>query len=125
MSTAAILTGVIEIKRVLRRMRGSSQACLVEGADGECYVTKFQRNPQGTRTLINEWITWRILERLDISTPEIRLLRLSESTRDVSDDSYFSLAHRQVKIEPGLHLGSRCPVDPRNTAIFDFLPQKL
>jgi hypothetical protein len=115
----------VEIERILRRMRGHSQAFLVEAADGHCYVAKFQGNPQGNRTLINEWIMWRMLQRVGATAPEMRLLRLTESTRDASAELYFSFGPNQVTVAPGLHLGSRCPVDPRTTAIFDFLPSKL
>jgi hypothetical protein len=46
----------IKITSLIRRMCGGSQAQLVQGDDGHSYVCKFVGNPQGTRTLINEWI---------------------------------------------------------------------
>jgi hypothetical protein len=66
----------VDINRAIRRMRGRSQAYLVEGNDGRFYVAKFAGNPQGNRTLINEWITAHLLKRLDVSTPLLIVLRL-------------------------------------------------
>ena len=106
-------------------MRGGSQTFLVEGADGYHYVAKFQRNPQGTRTLVNEWIAWRILQRLGVSTADLRILRLTPPMKDRSPELHFSLGSTTVAVMPGLHLGSRCPSNPETTAIFDFLPNKL
>jgi hypothetical protein len=37
----------------------------------------------------------------------------------------FDMGNRKVPIAPGLHLGSRCPVDPERKAILDFLPRRL
>ena len=119
------MTQSIEIRRVLRRVRGGSQAFLAEGADGQYYVAKFQGNPQGTRTLVNEWIGWRIFQRLGITTPELRVLRLTESLRDRLPELYFSVGRKTVAVLPGRHLGSRCPCDPETTAIYDVLPNKF
>jgi hypothetical protein len=115
---------IVEIKSVLRAMRGCSQSQLVEGEDGRFYVAKFAANPQGTRTLINEWITTGLFRHFSICTPEVRVLRLSEKLRDQAQ-LCFSVGTRKVPVTPGLHFGSACQVDPTKTAIFDFLPQKL
>jgi hypothetical protein len=115
---------IVEIKSVIRAMRGGSQSQLVEGQDGRCYVVKFRNNPQGSRILINEWFGARLFRRLSISTPSIRVLRLSQSVRDQAGLS-VSKEGGKAPVEPGCHFGSECPVDPRATAIFDLLPRKL
>ena len=121
-----MIADVVQIKSVLRRMRGGSQSHLVEGEDGQFYVAKFLGNPQGNRTLINEWIGDRLLRKLGVCTPEICILELSETTQAALEDRlYFSLGERKVAVQPGLHLGSRCPVDPGKKAIFDVLPRKM
>jgi hypothetical protein len=104
-------------------MRGGTQARLVEGADGRFYVAKFAGNPQGNRTLINEWITQFILSHLGISTPPLRILRLPEQLRN--EDLYFSVGNRRIPVEGEWHLGSLCPVNPETHVIFDFLPVKF
>ena len=114
----------IEIKRVLRKMRGSSQAQLVEAEDGHFYVVKFMQNPQGNRTLINECLTYAFYERLRIQTPVLRFLHLSESPQ-ASSDLCFELQGKKTPIKPGIHLGSQCPVNPEHKTIFDFVPRKM
>src|SRR3954470_380979 len=69
----------VEIIQTIRRMRGNSQAHLVEGSDGHFYVAKFMGNPQGTRTLINEWFTHQLFRQFGISTPSLRVLRLTQA----------------------------------------------
>jgi hypothetical protein len=111
----------IPIRRVIRRMRGGSQAQLVEGHDGHHYVTKFLGNPQGNRCLINEVIASRLMSCLEVTLPEIGLLDLVASTQSI-EEAYFQAGNRRVPPQQGLHFGSRCPVNPDKTAIFDFLP---
>jgi hypothetical protein len=111
----------IKISRVIRPLRGGSQAQLVRCEDGHFYAAKFAGNPQGNRTLINEWIAYGILSRTDITTPPLRILELSSK----HDDLYFAVGNRRNFPEGTLHLGSQCPVNPETTAIFDFLPHGL
>ena len=116
---------VVEIRRLVRRMRGGSQSHLVEGSDGRFYIAKWVDNPQGTRTLVNEWVAHRLMLQLEISTPRMRILRLSREMCATSNDLYFDLPQNRRLVQPGLHLASECPANPETTAIFDFLPVKL
>ena len=115
----------VEIRRILRPMRGSSQSQLVEGEDGKFYVAKFVGNPEGNRTLINEWLARYFFQRLQIATPALRILHLGKSLQAASSALCFNVSGRITTVEPGLHLGSQCPVNPETTAIFDFVPRKL
>lgn len=105
-------------------MRGGSQSLLVRDAAGNPYIAKCVGNPQGTRTLINEWVVGRLLKHLRVSTPEVHALKID---RGIPGDELleFHMGNRKVPIAPGVHLGSRCPVDPERKAIFDFLPNRL
>jgi hypothetical protein len=115
----------VDIVRVIRRMRGGSQAHLVEGQNGLFYVAKFTGNPQGTRTLINEWFASQLFQQLGIATPPLRVLRLTKAVQAASQDLAFVQGKTRLTVEPGLHLGSQCPVNPETHALFDFLPRKL
>jgi hypothetical protein len=115
---------IIGIRQVLRRMRGGSQPFLVEGEDDQFYVAKFTSNPQGNRTLINEWIAHRLFQQLGTSTPSLRVLRLTGKTKQI-EPLCFQIGNHTVPIQGMFHLGSQCPVDPTTTAIYDFLPRKL
>jgi hypothetical protein len=114
---------IIGIKRIVRLMRGGSQSRLVEGEDGHFYVAKFAGNPQGNRTLVNEWIAQSILSQLGISTPPLCVLRLPQKLR--SEDLGFSVGDKRMPVEGEWHLGSLCPVNPEIKVIFDFLPVRL
>ena len=119
----AHLSTIVSIERIVRRMRGGSQSQLVQADDGFYYVAKFNGNPQGSRTLINEWIAGRLLQKLGILTPELRVLRLNEAC--CADDLFFQVGSRRKRVEGALHLGSRCPVNPETTAIFEILPTRV
>jgi hypothetical protein len=108
----------LKIKRVLRKMRGGSQAHLVEANNGRYYVAKFLANPQGNRSLVNEWVMHRLLRWLDVCTPNICLLELSEQLRQSGQISFSVGTHRLLP-QGRLHLGSECPVDPSKHVIFD------
>lgn len=116
-------TGTVEIKRIVLPMRGGSQARLVQGWDDRHYVAKFVGNPQGHRTLVNEWIAQIALRELGISTPELRVLRLPESFRD--EALCFEVGNKKMPVTGDWHLGSLCPANPETQAIFDFLPRRL
>lgn len=118
-----LLRKSVEVISIVRRMRGGSQSFLVRGSDGCAYVCKFTANPQGNRTLINECIASHLLSALHVATPDLAVLRLTDSCKG-REQLYFSTDRREP-IRNGLHLGSKCPVDPNTTAIFDFLPRQL
>jgi hypothetical protein len=104
-------------------MRGGSQSQLIQGHDGRFYVAKFRGNPQGDRTLINEWIATKLLRKLEISAPPLAFL--AYDPQSLKQSLSFTIGGREVPIEAGLHLGSLCPVDPTEKAIYDFLPHRL
>jgi hypothetical protein len=115
---------VLAITQFIRRMRGESQAQLVEGDDGRFYVAKFLGNPQGNRTLVNEVLASQLLDALDVETPPLCRLSLAE-TPGFEEHLYFAVEGKRVAILAGEHLGSLCPVDPNKVAIFDFLPARM
>jgi HipA-like protein len=117
-------TSAVPIHTIERRMRGGSQSLFVRDAAGNPYIAKCVGNPQGTRTLINEWAIGRLLKHLRVSTPEVHALKID---RGIPGDELleFDMGNRKVPIAPGVHLGSRCPVDPEQKAILDFLPRRL
>ncbi len=124
LSYANMATSAVPIQTIERRMRGGAQSLLVRDGAGNAYIAKCVGNPQGTRTLINEWIVSRLLKYLRVSTPEVQALKIE---RGIPGDDLleFKMGNQKVPIAPGVHFGSRCPVDPEQKAIFDFLPRRL
>src|SRR5689334_9490269 len=105
--------------RLIRKMRGGSQAHLVEAADGHCYVVKVRNNPQHRRILVNEWIASAFLRYLGIATPEVSIIQFSEEFLRENPDVYLQLGHSRCAIESGWHFGSRYPGDPRSSIVYD------
>jgi hypothetical protein len=119
--SVANMTEALQITSIVRPMSGGARSYLVQGEDKHYYVAKFRNNPQGNRTLVNEWMASTLLHRLGASTPKIRSLYLSADLQR-SADLCFSRRSARVPVPTGIHLGSQCPVDPQKQAIFDFLP---
>lgn len=117
-------TKPIAITKVIRELRGRSQSRLVQGDDGYFYAAKFAGNPQGTRTLINEWIISQLMNDLGVSAPVGRILYLPTTIREESTIS-FKIGNRNIPVAGDFHFGSPYVANPNTTALFDFLPETL
>ena len=115
----------VDARRLIRKMRGGSQAHLIEASDANFYVVKFLNNPQHRRILVNEWIGSAFLSYLGVSTPEAAIVRVSEDFLRENPDVHFQLGSRRQQVEPGWHFGSRFPGDPARNVVYDFLPDSL
>jgi hypothetical protein len=115
----------VRARSLIRKMRGGSQAHLLEGADGAFYVVKFSNNPQHRRILINEWLACAFLRYLQIHVPDTALIEITPQFIAANPDLYFSLGSRREPVISGLHFGSKMAVHPDRVAVFDFLPDKL
>jgi len=115
----------VEARRLIRKMRGGAQAHLIEAADGHFYVVKFQNNPQHRRILVNEWIASVFLQYLGIATPQVAMVRVSESFLNNNPEAYIQLGSKRQQLLPGWHFGSRFPGDPARHVVYDFLPDTL
>jgi hypothetical protein len=106
----------------IRLLRGGSQTHLIKAADGHHYVVKLSSNPQGLRTLVNEWISQRILNHLRIPCPPVEIIHLSAEL--IAQSPRLGILRGQVlhPPPPGWHFGSRYPGDPNLLAVYDVLP---
>jgi hypothetical protein len=64
------------------------------------------------------------MQRVGICVPPLRVLQLPEQLQ-ASGNFYFQTDSRIVPVQGAFHLGSLCPVNPSQTAVFDFMPRKL
>jgi len=110
---------------MIRKMRGGAQAHLLETEDGAFYVVKFLGNPQHRRILVNEWIASVVLRYLQIASPDVSLIEITQQFLDANPDVGLQLGQRRIPVEPGWHFGSRYPGDPAVTAVYDFVPDAL
>ncbi len=116
---------VVIAARFIRRMRGRSQAHLLEGDDGMYYVTKFQENPQGRRILVNELLSWFILERLGFAVPEAVLVHVTQDFLLANPGVCVEVHGHRRTITPGHHFGSALAANPASEPVYDFLPDTL
>jgi hypothetical protein len=110
----------VAVSRIVRQMRGQSESQLVYGDDGHYYVAKLSGTLRGTRTLINDWIVSQLLKQMGICTPILRILHFPPSL--ISEEVSLHVPSGLIPPQGSVHLGSRCPVDPAKTVIWDFLP---
>lgn len=97
-------------------------------SDGQSYLVKGKHNPQGSRILANELLANRVLQRLDIKTPEAAVVHISEQF--IQKNRAMQTNLRSIgPWTPGLAYGSRvsawgwpslaaCPM-------FDRIPDRL
>jgi hypothetical protein len=115
----------VSARRFIRKMRGGAQAHLLEADDGNCYIVKFQNNPQHRRILVNEFVAAEILTHLQISSPGHQLVRVSADFLAANPEVHLQLGTHRMPIQPGWHFGSRFPGNPDVTAVYDFIPDAL
>jgi HipA-like protein len=115
----------VSAHRFIRKMRGGAQAHLLEADDGNCYIVKFQNNPQHRRILVNEFVAAEILTHLQISSPGHQLVRVSADFLAANPEVHLQLGTHRIPIQPGWHFGSRFPGNPDVTAVYDFIPDAL
>jgi hypothetical protein len=112
-------------RRLVRKMRGGSQAHLLEASDGRFYVVKFENNPQHRRILVNEWIAARLLSYLGLSTPEVAMIQVTEEFLTANPGVTMQVGNTRLAPTVGWHFGSCFPGDPACLAVYDFLPDVL
>jgi hypothetical protein len=115
----------VDARRFIRKMRGGAQTHLVEASDGNCYIVKFQNNPQHPRIVVNELIAAEFLRHLQIATPEYSLVRLSPEYVATNPEGRMSLGSENILPAPGWHFGSRHPGHPDTTAVYDIVPDSM
>src|SRR5580704_12832799 len=114
----------------IRRMRGGAQSHLMRcesnatPAEEAFYVVKFQNNPQGTRVLANELLGTRLAARMGLPVPAAAVVEVRENLIAQTEDLVIQLPRGRARCAPGRQFGSRFPVAPAETVVFDFLPEE-
>ena len=107
----------------LRPLRGGAQAHLLRASDGNCYVTKFQNNPQHVRVLANEMLATRLGLALGLHMPQAVVIEVSDSLIEHAEDLRIQLAGQKIPCRSGRQLGSLYVGSAGMT--LDYLPQEL
>lgn len=115
----------IRARQHIRRMRGGANAHLLLADDDHHYVVKFSNNPQHKRVLVNELISYVLLDYLGLPSPGWQVIEVPQELIDA--DAALCLQHGRSS-EPcaaGLQFGSRFPVDPTRQSVYDYLPVSM
>ena len=107
----------------IRRMRGGAQSHLMRCSDGNCYVVKFQNNPQHVRVLTNELLASLLARQVGLSVLEPTLVFVSPWLVEHTLELTIDYLHESVPCQPGLHFGSRFVLSrPWDGQVMDFFP---
>jgi hypothetical protein len=106
----------------LRSLRGGSQAQLIRASQGNCYVTKFQNNPQHIKVLANEMLATRLGLLLGLPMPRVEVIEVSSSLVERTQDLRIRLAATDTACAAGKQLGSRYVGE--SVFLTDYLPQE-
>lgn len=109
--------------RFLRALRGGTQAKLIKADDGRFYAAKSLQNPQGSRVILNDYLGAKVFDALGILAAKAVPIRVSQPFID--DNPEFRLQGAETLLEAGVYLGSQFPVNPEETALYDFLPTRM
>jgi hypothetical protein len=107
----------------IRKMRGGSQAHLMRASDGNLYVTKFQNNPGGVRTLASEFFATKLALFLDLPTAEVQVIDVPEALIAGTPALRIEIDGSSLPCLSGAQLGSRYAGDPTTGRIFDHMPK--
>ena len=109
----------------IRRMRGGANAHLMLADDRHYYVVKFRNNPQHARILVNELVSYVLLDYLQLPAPRWDIVEVPEELIEGSPEMTMEAGWKNRRCEAGLHFGSRWPVDLHRRAVYDYLPWSM
>jgi hypothetical protein len=90
----------------VRALRGGSQAHLLRASDGNCYVTKFQNNPQHIRVLANEMLATRLALALGLPMPRVEVIEVCDWLIEHTEALRIQFAGKAIPCRSGKQLGS-------------------
>jgi len=109
----------------LRPLRGGAQAHLLRASDGECYVTKFQNNPQHIRVLANEMLATNLGLALGLPMPRVEVIEVSDWLIEHTEDLRITLGGARIPCRSGKQLGSLYVGCESPAMTLDYLPREL
>jgi len=112
----------VAARQHFRRMRGGACAHLLLAGDNHYYVVKFRNNPQHARVLVNELISYILLDYLQLPVPRWEIVEVSPEFVAENPDLCVEIGRRKQPCEPGRHFGSRYPGDPARMPVYDYVP---
>ena len=115
----------VRARQHIKKMRGGSSSHMLLAEDDKYYVVKFRDNPQHARILVNELICYVLLDYLGLPVPAWEIVEVPDDLIEATPELTLEFGRETRPCEPGLHFGSRYPVDPSRQAIYDYVPSSL
>lgn len=112
-------------RQAVRRMGGRANAHLMLGEDDRYYIVKFRNNPQHSRILVNELVSYVPLEQLHLPVPPWDIVDVRRELIEATAELTMNVGWRVRQCEARLHFGSSFPDDPTRRAVYDYLPLSL
>ena len=109
----------------ISRLRGGSQSHLLRASDRQCYVTKFQNNPQHIRVLANEMLATRLGGLLGLPMPRVAAIEVCPWLIEHTQELRIETGGVRTECRPGLHFGCEYAIDPADGHLFDYLPENM
>jgi len=119
------VTTCISAVQHLRPLRGGAQAHLLRASDGECYVTKFQNNPQHIRVLANETFATNLGLALGLPMARVEVIEVSDWLIEHTEDLRISQGGARIPCRSGKQLGSLYVGSESPAMTLDYLPREL
>ena len=105
--------------RRLRPMKGGSQADLVAGTDGKYYVVKYKENPEGTRSLVNDFLGAHIFLSLGINTAPAGMIAVTPQFLQYNGSVGQRDPLGPCNVRAGVHFTSLYAGDPMHVVVHD------
>jgi hypothetical protein len=110
--------------RHVRRLRGGSQAHLLEGSNGFLFATKFQNNPQHIKVLANEMLAGQLGRYLGLPVPSVEPINVPAWLINRTSELRIETARAVFPCSPGLQVGSRYVCASSDAELQDYLPDE-
>ena len=114
----------LSAQTVVRAMRGESHSYLLGTSDSNFFVTKFSGGVGTERRLINEWVGSKLLSRIGLATPSVRIVEITDEFINGHHDKLSAHGLEPSSLR-GLHFGSQFPGDPATSVVYDYLPDRF
>lgn len=119
-------TSSIRATQCLRRMRGESQPHLMQAADGNLYVVKFQNNPQGVKILANEMLGASLAHLLGLPVAPVAVINVRQKDMIfLSQCMFIELARCRVPCQAGLCFGAKFRLDAKSLLPHEITPESV
>lgn len=119
---ATVRESALNARQIVDKMPGGSRSLLVVDSDKKLWVTKFRRNPQHHRLVINEYLGTRIAAELGFTVPQCTLIYVgAEVFRDAQRATTLSRLEAAA-YEPGIAFGSAYAGVGRWRKMLNYLP---